>query len=210
MAEALVQKGHEIISGWSLLFTMIAWRWFFERFKSKFPWELPGCQLCQRGWKSPVQQITTKLVSWQLSFQWSLNTADNAMSVFSPLDSPHKRAAIPGFDAFFFTSYFAFRWYGHSFVALRSPSKRTWWRTCRVCLWKSCHYRQQKHVSRWRQRRNARGAASGWVYIHETSWNGNIFRVTGHLCGEFTGPRWISHTKASDVELWCFRWSASE
>ena len=29
--------------------------------------------------------------------------------------------------------------------------------------------------------------------------NGNIFRVTGHLCGEFTGP-----TKASDAELWCF------
>ena len=26
-----------------------------------------------------------------------------------------------------------------------------------------------------------------------TSWNGNIFRVTGHLCGEFTGPRWIPH-----------------
>ena len=25
-----------------------------------------------------------------------------------------------------------------------------------------------------------------------TSSNGNIFRVTGHLCGEFTGPRWIS------------------
>ena len=24
-----------------------------------------------------------------------------------------------------------------------------------------------------------------------TSWNGNIFRVTGHLCGEFTGLRWI-------------------
>ena len=23
-----------------------------------------------------------------------------------------------------------------------------------------------------------------------TSWNGNIIRVTGHLCGEFTGPRW--------------------
>ena len=30
-----------------------------------------------------------------------------------------------------------------------------------------------------------------------TSSNGNIFRVTGHLCGEFTGPR-------------CFLWSASE
>ena len=28
-----------------------------------------------------------------------------------------------------------------------------------------------------------------------TSSNGNIFRVTGHLCGEFTGPRWIPHTQ---------------
>ena len=37
-----------------------------------------------------------------------------------------------------------------------------------------------------------------------TSSNGNIFRVTGHLCGEFTGPRWIPRTKASDAELWCF------
>ena len=37
-----------------------------------------------------------------------------------------------------------------------------------------------------------------------TSSNGNIFRVTGHLCGEFTGPRWIPHTKASDAELWWF------
>ena len=24
------------------------------------------------------------------------------------------------------------------------------------------------------------------------------------LCGEFTGHRWIPHTKASDAELWCF------
>ena len=43
-----------------------------------------------------------------------------------------------------------------------------------------------------------------------TSSNGNIFRVTGHLCGEFTGPRRIPHTKASEAELWCFLWSASE
>ena len=34
--------------------------------------------------------------------------------------------------------------------------------------------------------------------------NGNIFRVTGPLCGEFTGDRWIPLTKASDAELWCF------
>ena len=35
-----------------------------------------------------------------------------------------------------------------------------------------------------------------------TSSNGNIFRDTGHLCGEFTGPRCIPRTKASDTELW--------
>ena len=34
-----------------------------------------------------------------------------------------------------------------------------------------------------------------------TSSNGKIFRVTGHLCGEFTGHRWIPRTKASDAEL---------
>ena len=34
-----------------------------------------------------------------------------------------------------------------------------------------------------------------------TSSNGNIFRVTGPLCGEFTGHRWIPRTKASDAEL---------
>ena len=31
-----------------------------------------------------------------------------------------------------------------------------------------------------------------------TSSNGNIYRVTGPLCGEFTGHRWIPLTKASD------------
>ena len=43
-----------------------------------------------------------------------------------------------------------------------------------------------------------------------TSSNGNIFRVTDHLCGEFTGPRWIPSTKASDAEFWYILWSASE
>ena len=37
-----------------------------------------------------------------------------------------------------------------------------------------------------------------------TSLNGNIFQVTGPLCGEFNGHRWIPLTKASDAELWCF------
>ena len=49
-----------------------------------------------------------------------------------------------------------------------------------------------------------------WAIIMMTSSNENIFRVTGHLCREFIGPRWIPHTKVSDEELWCFLWSASE
>ena len=43
-----------------------------------------------------------------------------------------------------------------------------------------------------------------------TSSNGNIFRVTGLLCGEFTGHRWIPFTKASGAELWCFLSSVAE
>ena len=39
------------------------------------------------------------------------------------------------------------------------------------------------------------------IYPMMTSSNRNIFRVTGHLCGEFTGQRWIPRTKASDVSF---------
>ena len=37
-----------------------------------------------------------------------------------------------------------------------------------------------------------------------TSSNGSLFRVTGPLCGEFTGQWWIPLTKVSDTELWFF------
>ena len=41
--------------------------------------------------------------------------------------------------------------------------------------------------------------------------NGQIFRVaTGPLWGESTGDRWIPLTKANDMELWSFLWSAPE
>ena len=43
-----------------------------------------------------------------------------------------------------------------------------------------------------------------------TSSNENIFRITGHLCGEFTSHGLIRCTKASDTELWCFLCSAPE
>ena len=47
--------------------------------------------------------------------------------------------------------------------------------------------------------------SSGYGFGMMTSSNGNIFRVTGHLCGEFTGTRWIS-TKASGAKLWSSLW----
>ena len=48
-----------------------------------------------------------------------------------------------------------------------------------------------------------------WHLIHlMTSSNGNIFRVTGPLCGEFTHYRWIALINASDAKLWCVRWTA--
>ena len=43
-----------------------------------------------------------------------------------------------------------------------------------------------------------------------TSANGDIFRVTGPLCGEFIGHRWIPVRKAYDADLLCFLWSAPE
>ena len=42
-----------------------------------------------------------------------------------------------------------------------------------------------------------------WRHQMET-----FFRVTGHLCGELTGHRWIPLIKVSDAELWCFLWSS--
>ena len=52
------------------------------------------------------------------------------------------------------------------------------------------------------------GTARLWKYTMMTSSNGNIFRIIGPLCGEFTGHRWIPLTKTSDAELWCLLWSA--
>ena len=49
-----------------------------------------------------------------------------------------------------------------------------------------------------------------FMHITMTSSNGNIFRVTGLLCGEFTGHRWIFLTRDSDVDLWCFLWFVPE
>ena len=41
-----------------------------------------------------------------------------------------------------------------------------------------------------------------WPYNEVIKWK--HFRVTGPLCGGFTGHQWIPFTKASDAELRCF------
>ena len=47
-----------------------------------------------------------------------------------------------------------------------------------------------------------------FTVLHDDVIKWKHFRVTGLLCGEFNGHRWITFTKASDAELWCFLWSA--
>ena len=67
------------------------------------------------------------------------------------------------------------------------------------------------HLIEWRKFANPRGAStatsctSWWRPQMET-----CFRITGPLCGEFTGHRWISFTKASDAGLWYFHWYVHE
>ena len=41
-------------------------------------------------------------------------------------------------------------------------------------------------------------------HIRMTSSDGNIFQVTGFLCGEFDSHRWIPLTEASDAERYVF------
>ena len=48
------------------------------------------------------------------------------------------------------------------------------------------------------------GIINATLFHMMTSSNGNIFRITDPLCGEFTNHRWIPLTKANDTELWCF------
>ena len=45
-----------------------------------------------------------------------------------------------------------------------------------------------------------------WIHAHDDVIKWKHFRVTGPLCGEFTGHRWIPLTKTSDAEVWCFLW----
>ena len=74
------------------------------------------------------------------------------------------------------------------------------------------HFDENKSVknTNWYRLQYYSEASNSSFFNMMTSSNGNIFCVTGHLCRQFTGHRWIPHTITSDAELWCFLWSAPE
>ena len=101
------------------------------------------------------------------------------------------------------TSRFPYKWYKRNVVSMithcccHSYSPLTF---SRCSKYPNSFFDNMKHI----HMRNRQ------VVDMMTSSNENILRVTGPLCGEFTGHRWIPHTKASEAELWCFLWSAPE
>ena len=77
----------------------------------------------------------------------------------------------------------------------------------RQCIWKC----RRQHGDHDRGPLQKRWYTRNW-YLTEipciipmmTSSDGNMFRVTGPLCGEFTGDGWIPLTKASDADILMF------
>ena len=126
------------------------------------------------------------------------NEADHIWTVLSRVKCPAKTGIIKK-GAFLRTDSVSS---GH--VVIRWESSRNWvisWEALHIC-WRWC-----SNVKTYSMR--YAGCASPLCTM-TTSSNGNIFRVTGPLCGEFTGQRWIPLTKASDAELLCFLWSVPE
>ena len=95
-----------------------------------------------------------------------------------PISSPHERPLLWGF------------WRKNNRVI-----------TVSHCIWVNVSY-EFSHNTNTPKRRITQSC----IFMM-TSSNGNFFRVTGLSCREFTGYRWIPHTKARDAELWCFLWS---
>ena len=73
---------------------------------------------------------------------------------------------------------------------------------CLVCLWVDYYVDRECPHIHWNNL--SLPLINGFHLIMMTLSNGIIFRVTGPMCVEFTGHRWIPLTKDSDAELWCF------
>ena len=68
-----------------------------------------------------------------------------------------------------------------------------------LCQWRG---KRSRHSRRMRNQQFYVSGKRPMVMI--TKSNGNIFRISGPLCGAITDHRWIPFTKASDAELWRF------
>ena len=111
---------------------------------------------------------------------------------------------------------------GERHTSLQAQTNLVRWRKPVFLSWKRVSFKVPAHsaneISRnamlGRFRKHPLIAASVSCSIYRisdhmmTSSNGNIFRVTGHLCREFTDTRWFPRTWASDAELWYFLWCA--
>ena len=74
---------------------------------------------------------------------------------------------------------------------------------CAPISWVSTHlkpfkisYHIANYITTWYRKQQGNMVPWCWAsteYCMMTLSNGNIFRFTGHLCGEFTGHRWIPH-----------------
>ena len=117
---------------------------------------------------------------------------------------PSQRQVTRSFDVFFY-------------LRLDKPfsnqSRRRWFEMPSRSLWRHCNGSSARYSvkksSTWHKQQS-----DGFCWISQpimtTSSNVNIFRVSGPLCGEFTGHRWIPLTKVNDAGLWCFLWSTPE
>ena len=105
----------------------------------------------------------------------------------------------------------------HSLVIIRHTNHST---RCIVCTWNSkrCYGRFRtwwRSISTYSNQQCLYSYCFSFIEITTITFHDDVIKWKHFprywpLCGEFTGPRWIPGTKASDAELWCFLWSASE
>ena len=147
---------------------------------------------------------------------WHLFPMDQLTTCIGSDYVPSKSVSKPRNSFFYAIMVFEYKYHCHLFsmdqltTCIGSdngliPSRRQaivmkeWWSNLRtlflaelINLWWILHTYAQHQVS----------------FFHMmTSSNWNIFRITVHLCGKFTGHRWIPRTKARDE---CFLWWVPE
>ena len=207
--------GHIFLWAW--------WRHQMERYSallticvgnSPVPGEFPAQGPVTRSFDVFFDLRLNKRLSKQ-SWGWWFETLSRPLCAISVVT---KYSGIFKFTRFLWKDiprYWPFVWGIHR-SPVNSPHKDQWRGALMfslICVWINgwVNNREAGDLRRYR----AHYAPYQWLpniveYSSLLGFCGKIFRVTDHLCGEFTGPRWIPRTRTSDAELWCFLWSASQ